>query len=155
MRKVLLFSVLLLALLASLFLILPRYIPRTEEPVLDRPVEIISGDTEEAENSEEIPVLSPEEELPGEYLLTALFSEQQRLTESDLAGIHERGIPLRLTVRDDGTASLSIFDTWAELEVNTDAMYLLYNGQSFPFFYENGILTVWDSGSRAVFKKSP
>jgi len=34
-------------------------------------------------------------------------------------------------------------------------MYFLFYGQSYPFFYENGFLTVWDSGNRAVFKKSP
>lgn len=154
MRKKLLILFLSVALLAALILIVPRSIPRTEEPVLALPVEEERTETE-PENAEEVPVLSLQEELPGEYLLTALFSDEQRLSETDLTGLHERGIPLGLTVRDDGTASLSIFDIRAELEVNTDAMYLLCNGQSFPFFYENGILTVWDSGSRAVFQKCP
>ena len=153
MRKFLLIPVLLLALLAALFLILPKYIPHTEEPVLDRLVEKMPDDTEETDHSEEIPVPSPEEALVGEYVLTALFSGEQRFSEPDLAVLRERGVPLGLTVRDDGTASLSIFDIQAELEVNTDAMFFFRSGQPFPFFFEDGILTVWDSGSRAVFQK--
>ena len=150
MRKKLLILFLLAALLVVLILIIPRFIPRTEEPVLVLPVK-----EDSTEETEEVPVLSLQEELPGEYILTALFSDELRLSETDLAGLHERGIPLGLTIRDDGTAYLSIFDAQAGLEVNTDAMYLFYYGQSYPFFYENGILTVWDSGNRAVFKKAP
>lgn len=147
MKRLLLISSLLLVLLAALLLILPRLIPHTEELVFHPPVEA------PVEAEESPPVVSLKEDLPGEYALTALFSDELQLSEPELTALRERGIPLTLTIRDDGTASLSIFDMQAELRADFDAMFFLSDGHPFPFFYQGGSLTVWDSGSRAVFEK--
>lgn len=147
MKKLLLISVLFLALLAALALIIPRFISHTEELVFNPPTEAPAAEEEEP------PVLSLKDDLPGEYALTALFSEDLRLTASELGILRERGIPLTLTIRDDGTASLLIFDTQAELRADFDAMFFLADGHPLPFFFQDGRLTVWDSGSRAVFEK--
>ena len=92
-------------------------------------------------------------DLPGVYVLTALFSDELWLTESELSVLRERGIPLTLTIRDDGAVSLLIFDMQTELRADFDAMFFLADGHPYPFFFQNGSLTVWDSGSRAVFEK--
>jgi hypothetical protein len=148
MKKKLVIPVLLVILLAALVLILPRVAVRTQEISPDPPAE---SKTEEAE---EVYVLSLKEELPGEYVLTALFSDGLRLSEAEIAPLRERGIPLGLSFREDGTVTLTIFDTVSELEADTDAMFFFGGGQAFPFFYQDGVLTVWDSGSRAVFQKA-
>lgn len=147
MKNLLLISALLLALLAALILVVPRFVPHTEELAYVPPAETPAAE------EEALPVLSLKEELPGEYVLTALFSDELRLSEPNLTALRERGVPLTLTVRDDGTASMSIFDTRTELAADFDAMFFLADGHPFPFFYQNGSLTVWDSGSRAVFMK--
>lgn len=148
MNRRFLITLLLLILAAVLFLIISRFIVRTEELVPDLPPEVST------EVSEEIFVLPLKEELAGSYVLTALFSDELQLSESELTTFRERGIPLNLTLENDGTASLAIFDTRIELEVDPDGMLLLGGGQSFPFFYQDGRLTVWDAGSRAVFVKT-
>ncbi len=137
MKRLLLLSVLFLALLAALVLIIPRFISHTEELVFEPPVEVPAAE------EEALPVFSLKDDLPGVYALTALFSDELRLTESELSVLRERGIPLTLTIRDDGTVSLLIFDMQTELRADFP----------YPFFFQNGSLTVWDSGSRAVFEK--
>jgi len=151
MKKHLAIPFLLLVLLAALILIIPRVAVRTQEAPPDPPAE---SNTEETEESEDVYVLSLKDELAGDYVLTALFSDGQRLSEEELAPLRERGIPLGLTLREDGTVTLAIFDTVTEMEANIDAMFFSGGGQAFPFFYQDGVLTVWDSGSRAVFKKA-
>ena len=146
MKRLLLLSVLLLALLAALVLIIPRFISHTEELVFEPPVEVPAAE-------EALPVFSLKDDLPGVYALTALFSDELRLTESELSVFRESGIPLTLTIRDDGTVSLLIFDMQTELRADFDAMFFLADGHPYPFFFQNGRLTVWDSGSRAVFEK--
>lgn len=150
MKKHLVIPIPLLVLLAALILIIPRVTIRTQEASPDLPVE---SNTEETEEAEDVYVLSLKDELAGDYVLTALFSDGQRLSETELAPLRERGIPLGLTFREDRTVILAVFDTVTELEANTDAMFFSGSGQVFPFFYQDGVLTVWDSGSRAVFKK--
>ena len=145
MNRHFLLPILFLVLLVALFLIIPRIIVRTEEAVFV---------PESKGNSEEVYVIPLKEELAGDYVLTALFSDEQQLSETELTVLRERGIPLGLTLGSDGTACLTVFDTRIELEINADAMLLEGGGQSFPFFYQDGRLTVWDSGSRAVFEKT-
>ena len=147
MKRLLLLSVFFLAPLAALVLIIPRFISHTEELVFDPPVEVPAAE------EEALPVFSLKDDLPGVYVLTALFSDELRLTESELSVLRERGIPLTLTIRDDGAVSLLIFDMQTELRADFDAMFFLADGHPYPFFFQNGSLTVWDSGSRAVFEK--
>ena len=129
MKRLLLLSVLFLALLAALVLIIPRFISHTEELVFD------------AAEEEALPVFSLKDDLPGVYALTALFSDELRLTESELSVFRESGIPLTLTIRDDGTVSLLIFDMQTELRADFDAMFFLADGHPYPFFFQNGSLT--------------
>ena len=142
-----LFWILLLpviVLLAVLLLVIPRIAVQTVDPVFELPDE---------DGEETVYVLPFKDELAGEYVLTALSSDELSLTESDLAPLRERGIPLGIMLGNDGTASLSVFDTRIDLAVDPDAMLLTGSGQSYPFFYKDGILTVWDSASRAEFQK--
>ena len=115
--------------------------------------EMTRFELEERVQEEALPFFSLKNDLPGVYVLTALFSDELRLTESELSVLRERGIPLTLTIRDDGAVSLLIFDMQTELRADFDAMFFLADGHPYPFFFQNGSLTVWDSGSRAVFEK--
>ena len=92
MKRLLLLSVLFLALLAALVLIIPRFISHTEELVFEPPVEVPAAE------EEALPVFSLKDDLPGVYALTALFSDELRLTESELSVLRERGIPLTISM---------------------------------------------------------
>ena len=146
MKKPLLISALFLTALTAFILIILHMPVHTEDLPSLSPAETPA-------EAGAFPVFSLKEDLPGEYALTALFSDELRLTESELTVLCDRGVPLALTLRGDGTAALSVFDARIELEVNDASMFFCLGGQTFPFFYQDGMLTIWDSGSRVVFKK--
>ena len=148
MKKRLLAAVLLILLLAAaLFLLLPRIAARTEELVLPPSVETIPP------SAEPTFVRPLQEELAGEYVLTTLSSEDLLLSPDELSLLRGLGIPLGMTLYADNTASLAVFDIRADLHLDPDAMLIMSDGRIFPFFYQDGRLTVWDSGSRAVFTR--
>ena len=150
-RRYLLFVLLLLLLAAALFLLAPRLAVHTAELVYVPPAK---------EEKEEVPpeetdfVRPLREELAGEYVLTSLSTKDLLLSPDELSSLRGLGIPLGMTLYADETAVLAVFDIRADLRLDADAMLILIGEQSFPFFYQDGRITVWDSGSRAVFSKS-
>ena len=82
-----------------------------------------------------------------------LSSEDLLLSPDELSLLRGLGIPLGMTLYADNTASLAVFDIRADLHLDPDAMLIMSDGRIFPFFYQDGRLTVWDSGSRAVFTR--
>ena len=95
------------------------------------------------------------EELSGSYLLVSLFTPGEEISAETLAGIHRLGIPLSLTLQEDGSAELLIFDQKTQLQVDLDRMLITAEGLRLPFFYQNGKLTVQEDRSYLVFEKQP
>ena len=110
-------------------------------------------DIRDAEEDRDIYTTVLLEELPGEYLLVTLFTPEETIPEDTLSAIHRIGIPLRLTIREDGSAELQIFDQSSVLQLDLGSLQLTADGVQLPFFYHAGRLTVQEGRSYLVFEK--
>lgn len=92
-------------------------------------------------------------DLPGSYTLISLRDDSGEFSDDLLMELRARGIPMLLVLRDDGTASLRIFDESRDITFREDAMLLLDEGNRLPFFYFDGRLTIADGSNYMVFQK--
>ncbi len=95
------------------------------------------------------------EELPGEYVLVSLFTPGEEIPEESLTAMRRLGIPLSLTLQEDGSAELRVFDRTDSLLFDSDRMLADADGETLPFFYQEGRLTLLEDRSYLVFEKQP
>lgn len=93
------------------------------------------------------------DELPGVYRLVSVRSHELELSDEDLAAIRGLGIPLRLELSEDGSAALTIFDLNLGLACDADRMLMRFGSEAYSFFYQDGLLTLWEDGTRLIFEK--
>ncbi len=121
------------------------------------PLPSVETDPEPLSASEPEPDSSPVNPVPdfvGDYGLISISGAVSDIRDEDLALIRSLGIPLSLTIHEDGIACLEIFDEAKDL-VWTETC-LLDNGgaQQYPFQYTDGLLTVQEDDLLFIFKKT-
>ena len=89
---------------------------------------------------------------PGTYYLTAAEAPDFTLSGELISAIRRLGIPLELEVNADGTAALRIFDRNWVMTWDAEQLFFLYQNESLPFSFRDGILTLWDGEIRLNFE---
>ncbi len=121
------------------------------------PLPSVETDPEPVSDPEPEPDSSPVNPVPdfvGEYELISISGAVSDIRDEDLALIRSLGIPLSLTIHENGSACLEIFDeakdlVWAET-------CLLENGgtKRYSFHYREGYLTLQEDDLLFIFKKT-
>lgn len=94
-------------------------------------------------------------DLLGSYRLLSVRSPELELSSEELDLIRHLGIPLQMELSEDGCAAISIFDLTLNLSCDVDRMQFYYGSDFYPFFYQDGFLTLWDGETHLVFEKDP
>lgn len=94
-------------------------------------------------------------DLLGSYRLLSVRSPELELSSEELDLIQHLGIPLQMELSEDGCAAISIFDLTLNLSCDVDRMQFYYGSDFYPFFYQDGFLTLWDGETHLVFEKDP
>lgn len=94
------------------------------------------------------------EEIPGTYTLINMIGEGLENMEESLRAMANMGMTATLTVAEDGSATLDLFDEQSELSFDFDAGIAAADGETLPFALEDGVLILGDEESALIFSRS-